>query len=146
MPSRWTMIAAVRRRHPRVRLLAVIGALVVSAQPAGGHQRLRWGGDAEGGAPFIQADPGGRLQRRRADAGESKYLLPGLARCAVCNGTIHVRSLSHGRKRAHYYGCAAYHERGTKVCANGAVVAMDDRPATRRTGGVVPVGDANNLM
>lgn len=47
----------------------------------------------------------------------------------MCNGTIHVRSRSHGSKRAYHYGCSAYHERGTKVCANGAIVAMPDTNA-----------------
>ena len=68
----------------------------------------------------------GRLQGRREGAGDSKYLLPGLARCGTCNGTMHVRSRSHGTRRAHVYGCSSYHERGTKVCANGAVVALAD--------------------
>ena len=67
----------------------------------------------------------GQLQGRQPGA-ESKYLLAGLARCSVCNGTIHVRSRSHGRKRAYHSGCSAYHERGTKVCANGAIVALTD--------------------
>ena len=62
-------------------------------------------------------------------AGESKYLLPGLARCGECNGTIHVRSSSHGKRRAHAYGCSSYHERGTKVCGNGAVIAVPDMNA-----------------
>ena len=61
--------------------------------------------------------------------GESKYLLPGLARCGDCNGTIHVRSRSHGKRRAHLYGCSTYHERGTKVCGNGTVIAMADMNA-----------------
>ncbi len=68
----------------------------------------------------------GRLQGRRSSAGESKYLLPSLARCGGCNGTMHVRSRSHGKHRAYVYGCSSYHERGTKVCANCAVVAMAD--------------------
>ena len=61
--------------------------------------------------------------------GDSKYLLPGLARCGECNGTIHVRSSSHGKRRAHAYGCSSYHERGTKVCGNGAVIAVPDMNA-----------------
>ena len=61
--------------------------------------------------------------------GDSKYLLPGLARCGECNGTIHVRSRSHGKRRAHLYGCSSYHERGSKVCGNGTMVAMADMNA-----------------
>jgi site-specific DNA recombinase len=71
----------------------------------------------------------GRLQHGPTDGGESKYLLPGLARCAGCNGTIHVRSRSHGRQRAHHYGCSANHARGSKICANSAVVPMADADA-----------------
>ena len=33
---------------------------------------------------------------------------------------------SHGDDRRHFYGCAAYHERGRTVCTNGSDVPMDD--------------------
>ena len=37
-----------------------------------------------------------------------------------------MRSRSHGNGRKHFYGCAAYHERGRTVCANRADVPMAD--------------------
>lgn len=66
----------------------------------------------------------GQLRGRSPECRESKYLLAGLARCAVCGGTIHVRSRSHGQQRGFHYGCKAYNDRGTKICANGAVVEV----------------------
>lgn len=33
---------------------------------------------------------------------------------------------SHGRRRARFYGCAAYHERGRHVCTNRFEVSSDD--------------------
>ena len=41
----------------RPALLSVLGILALAA-PAGADENvLRWGGDAEGGAPFVEADP-----------------------------------------------------------------------------------------
>ncbi len=42
----------MRSRLPLLALLALAGAA-----PLGAQQVLRWGGDAEGGAPFVEADP-----------------------------------------------------------------------------------------
>ena len=67
----------------------------------------------------------GQLWGRPAHGVESKYLLPGLARCGVCGGGIYVKSRSHGRRRAHFYGCSSYHNRGRKVCPNGVELPMD---------------------
>lgn len=44
----------------------------------------------------------GELWGRPASGVESKYLLPGLARCATCHGNMYVKSRSHGRKRAYF--------------------------------------------
>jgi hypothetical protein len=35
-----------------------------------------------------------------------------------------VKSRSHGRKRAYFYGCTSYHLRGTSVCKNAIEVPM----------------------
>ena len=40
----------------RVGLVAV-ASLLAAAAPALSQAELRWGGDAEGGAPFVEADP-----------------------------------------------------------------------------------------
>jgi DNA invertase Pin-like site-specific DNA recombinase len=55
---------------------------------------------------------------------ESKYLLTGLACCGCCGGGLFVRSRSHGRHRAFFYGCATYHNRGKSVCTNRLEVPM----------------------
>jgi hypothetical protein len=35
-----------------------------------------------------------------------------------------VKSRSHGRKRAFYYGCSSFHQRGRTVCRYGFEVPM----------------------
>ncbi len=60
---------------------------------------------------------GGRSGARARDI-DSRYLLSGFARCAVCGGSLGVVSRSHGGARAYFYGCIAYHKRGTGVCGN----------------------------
>jgi site-specific DNA recombinase len=67
---------------------------------------------------------GGELWGRPARGVESKYLLGGLARCGVCNGSFYVKSRAHGRKRVQFYGCTSFHKRGSSVCANSLEVAM----------------------
>lgn len=53
-----------------------------------------------------------RLHRDR----DSKYLLPGFARCSLCGGGLHIRSRSHGRQRAFFYACTSHYNRGPEVC------------------------------
>jgi len=67
----------------------------------------------------------GQLWGRPARGAESKYLLPGLARCAQCGGSIYVKTRDHGRRRAAFYGCTSYHLRGRSVCSNGIEVPME---------------------
>ncbi len=44
--------------RPGARAIAVLlGAAVLTGSPAAAQTPLRWGGDAEGGAPFVEADP-----------------------------------------------------------------------------------------
>ena len=73
---------------------------------------------------LIQAT-GGPLGNRRPRDIESKYLLAGFARCAVCGGGLGVTSGSHSSARGHVYGCLAYHKRGTSICGNGLRVPID---------------------
>ena len=44
------------RLRQRARYLLLI-AVCLAARPVDAQQPLRWGGDAEGGAPFVEADP-----------------------------------------------------------------------------------------
>jgi DNA invertase Pin-like site-specific DNA recombinase len=59
---------------------------------------------------------------------DSKYLLPGLATCTCCSGGLLVRTDSSGsganRRRAFFYGCSSYFNRGPAVCANRVQVPM----------------------
>jgi hypothetical protein len=59
----------------------------------------------------------GRVYGRPRDV-ESKYLLPGFARCAACGGGLHVRSRSHGNRRVNFYACTSYYNEGKTVCRN----------------------------
>ena len=54
---------------------------------------------------------------------ESKYLLTGLIRCGECGSNLVIRSRSHGRRRAYFYACSAFHHRGRYVCGNSLEVA-----------------------
>ena len=44
-----------------------------------------------------------------------------LTTCGCCDA---ARSRSHGKRRAVFYGCAAYHRRGKSICANSLTVPM----------------------
>ena len=72
---------------------------------------------------LIEAS-GGKLGARARDI-ESPYLLAGFARCAVCGGSLSVVTRSHGKRRAPFYGCLAYHKRGTSVCGNALQLPID---------------------
>lgn len=67
----------------------------------------------------------GQLWGRPSSGVESKYLLPGLARCATCNGGLYVKSRGHGNKRAYFYGCRSFHCSGSSVCANSLEVPLE---------------------
>jgi hypothetical protein len=68
----------------------------------------------------------GRSFGRPAVGNPSPYLLTNLAACGRCGGPLRVCTRSHGSRRARFYGCACYHDRGKAVCANGADVPMAD--------------------
>jgi hypothetical protein len=57
-------------------------------------------------------------ERRPKRDRDSKYLLTGFGRCALCRGGLHVRSRSHGRKRMFFYACTSHYNRGPEVCAH----------------------------
>lgn len=61
-------------------LLLVAAAGVVSAQTPAGAQALRWGGDAEGGAPFVEADPSDPSRVVGFDVEVAQLLADGLGR------------------------------------------------------------------
>ena len=68
----------------------------------------------------------GRLLGRPDHPDESKYLLTGFAKCAVCGGAMGTITRLHGtapkRTPVHFYGCTIHHRRGPAVCSNGLVL------------------------
>jgi len=54
--------------------------LVLAALPATAQQPFRWGGDAEGGAPFVEADPGDPSKLRGFDVEVAGEIAKGLGK------------------------------------------------------------------
>jgi site-specific DNA recombinase len=79
----------------------------------------------------------GRRQYRRDQ--DSKYLLTGFGRCAVCGGGLHVRSRSHGKRRVFFYACTAHYNKGPAVCPHVDLWPMEelDREVLAEIGGQV---------
>ena len=65
-------------------------------------------------------------QRRPHRDRDSKYLFPGFGRCALCRGGLHVRTRSHGRRRAFFYACTSHHNRGPEVCPHAEQWPMEE--------------------
>lgn len=64
-------------------------------------------------------------QVSRASGRVSQYLLPGLARCAWCNGGMHVRTRRQGKgARLALYACTSHYNRGPSVCQNQLQIPM----------------------
>ena len=81
----------------------------------------------------------GQLWGRLRGGVESKYLLPGFARCGVCGGGLYVKSRSHGTRRAYLYGCTSYHKPGATICPNAEELPMsraDDAVLSAVLGGL----------
>src|SRR5687768_5858607 len=64
----------------RVRLLAMLLLLCPFAAFAQDTRDLRWGGDAEGGAPFVEADPGDPQRLVGFEVDVASLLASGLGR------------------------------------------------------------------
>lgn len=81
------------------------------------------------------------LRRGRPRDVDSKYLLPGLAVCARCNGGMHARSTHHGsgaagRRRVFFYACTRH---TVGACTNSLRIRMDavDRAVFQSLGGLL---------
>jgi polar amino acid transport system substrate-binding protein len=61
-------------------LLVISASGCTSAQEQGGNPALRWGGDAEGGAPFVEADPNDPSKVRGFDVEIASMIAHGLGR------------------------------------------------------------------
>ena len=67
-------------------------------------------------AAYDRQTHGRRRYRRDQD---SKYLLTGFGKCAICNGGVCVRTRAHGAsQRAHFYACTAHLNKGPEICAH----------------------------
>src|SRR6476469_4979484 len=69
----------MRRRVCQVLVLASIVGCARTPQPES-HRTLRWGGDAEGGAPFVEADPADPSRVRGFDVEIAGMIAQGLHR------------------------------------------------------------------
>jgi hypothetical protein len=56
---------------------------------------------------------------------ESRYLLSGLAQCALCGGRFASQSRTHGQQLVKFYACTSHWKRGREVCGNGLAGRMD---------------------
>ncbi len=80
---------------------------------------------------YLQTTSGKVWGRPRGNR-ESKYLLPGLARCGLCGAGLKVVSRAHGsvgrrrKEREYFYVCQGYQMRGPRICKNGLQVRMAD--------------------
>ena len=67
-------------RRTLLAALLCLAACRAPAPPAGAHSPLRWGGDAEGGAPFVEADPSDPSRVRGFDVEVAEMIAHGVGR------------------------------------------------------------------
>jgi site-specific DNA recombinase len=67
----------------------------------------------------------GLLLGRPRFGNDAKYLLVGLAQCAVCGGGLQVRARFERGEKVLYYECTTRRQRGLAVCSNRLQVRMD---------------------
>src|SRR6185295_10807378 len=72
-------IASVKKK---VVHLSVLALLLGTASMAAGQAVLRWGGDSEGGAPFVEADPNDPAKVEGFDVEVAQEIAKGLGRKA----------------------------------------------------------------
>jgi site-specific DNA recombinase len=103
----------IRRAAPELRI-------VTDDQWQAAHARL-----SAARAIYLGSNRG-HVFGRPALGSPAKYLLTGLSRCGECGNGLIVKSRSHGRRRAYFYGCGGYHNRGRAVCSNYTEIPMED--------------------
>ena len=74
-------------------------------------------------AQYDRVTHGARRPKRDRD---SKYLLTSFGRCACCGGGFHVRTRSHGSRRAFFYACTSHYNKGPQACAHVDQWPMDE--------------------
>jgi hypothetical protein len=107
-----------RPEHEWLRVEAPDLRIVSESEWTAAHRRL-----AAAGAEYERVTGGNRQPRRDRD---SKYLLPGFARCSVCGGGLHVRSHTSGGRRAFFYACTSHYNLGPEACPHVEKWPMGD--------------------
>jgi site-specific DNA recombinase len=79
----------------------------------------------ESRAAYLRSNDG-RLQGRPLNGIAAKYLLTGLVACAVCHGSLTIRTRSHGTGRLALYGCLTHNTKGPRICPNRTLVRQQD--------------------
>jgi site-specific DNA recombinase len=72
----------------------------------------------------------GQLLGKPQRYAESRYLLPGLAKCGACGCGIFHHNRPRDRRKVGFYGCTGYHLRGRTVCTNAREIPMALADAT----------------
>ena len=103
----------IRRSAPELRLVS-------DAEWAAAHRRL------DAARALYLRGTHGLAFGRPADSTPAKYLLTGMSQCGECGNGLIVKSRSHGNRRAYFYACGGYHNRGTTVCSNYTEIPMED--------------------
>lgn len=88
------------------------------------HERLK-----EAKSSYLRHTNGklwGRPEASRGKFDVGKYLLTGLAQCAVCGGSMAIHWIRSGKKKYPYYCCSYRKLRGKKVCSNDLWQPMAD--------------------
>ena len=47
-------------------------------------------------------------------------------RCGACGASMEARTRSHGQRRVLFYGCSAYHQKGSSICRNSLTLPAFD--------------------
>ena len=68
--------------------------------------------------------PRGSSGAGRREASSPSARCPDSPGAESCGGSMYVKSRSHIKKRAYFYGCTSFHLRGSSVCANSLEVPM----------------------
>jgi hypothetical protein len=84
--------------------------IVSEAQWSAAHHPL-----TESRAAYLRATDGKVCVASPSAVPSRSICSPG-SRCAICNGSIYVKSRDHGKRRAFFYGCTTYHLRGRRMC------------------------------
>jgi site-specific DNA recombinase len=112
-----------QRRRPEsdwIRRPATAPQIVSDQEWAAAHARI------DAARALYLRGTHGRAFGRPADGTPAKYLLTGLSQCGECGNGLIVKSRSHGQRRAYFYGCGGYHNRGQAICSNYTEIPMAD--------------------